>query len=316
MSAVATAVATGSSRVDRSRLADRAGLAILIGVGLVLGVGFAQTGYKPVDTDLYWQTARSTSYYGGVWGQGDAFFVYPPPLAQLVGLLEPIGWEAFVVGWTVFTFVGLWAMTRALAIPTLVVGGIAAVALGVGSLLAEPLVLATIGNIGIWLLAAIVAGFRWPAAWAIVVLTKIAPGVGLLWFVFRKEWRNLAIALGAIGSVAAVSFVAAPEQWAAFIRFAVDNASTPSPNPVVPIPWVVRLLMSVILIAWGARTDRPWIVPFAAGWSSIALYHQAWVSMALASLAMYVWMRASGTSTSRVAVKSSAARAITEGTAS
>ena len=43
---------------------------------------------------------------------------------------------------------------------------------------------------------AIVLGFRWPFTWAFVLLTKVTPGVGLLWFAVRREWRSLAIALG------------------------------------------------------------------------------------------------------------------------
>ena len=93
-----------------------------------------------------------------------------------------------------------------------------------------------IGNVQPLLAAAVVIGFRWPAAWAFVILTKIAPGIGLLWFAFRREWRNLGIALAATAIIAAVSFVFAPQQWADFVRFAMANVGAPSPNPVVPIP--------------------------------------------------------------------------------
>ncbi len=44
--------------------------------------------------------------------------------------------------------------------------------------------------------AAIALGFRYPATWAFVLLAKVTPGIGLLWFLVRREWRNLAIALG------------------------------------------------------------------------------------------------------------------------
>ena len=58
------------------------------------------------------------------------------------------------------------------------------------------------GNISLLLAVAIVWGFRWPWTWAFVLLTKITPGVGLLWFALRREWRQLAIALGATAAVA------------------------------------------------------------------------------------------------------------------
>ena len=61
--------------------------------------------------------------------------------------------------------------------------------------------------------AAIVIGFRYPVAWAFPLLTKVAPGVGLLWFVMRKEWRNLGIAVASTVAIAAVSAVVAPQLW-------------------------------------------------------------------------------------------------------
>ena len=88
---------------------------------------------------------------------------------------------------------------------------------------------------------------------------------------------------------AGVSFVLAPAQWADFFRFALANVNAPSPNPLVPISFPVRLAMSVVMIAWGARTDHRWIVPFAAGWASLALYEWTWLTMALAGLALVDW---------------------------
>jgi hypothetical protein len=55
------------------------------------------------------------------------------------------------------------------------------------------------GNIEILIAVAIVVGFRWPAAWSFVLLTKVTPGVGLLWFAVRREWNQLATALVATG---------------------------------------------------------------------------------------------------------------------
>ena len=48
----------------------------------------------------------------------------------------------------------------------------------------------TVGNIHLLLGAVIVAGFRWPWLWALPLLTKVTPGVGLLWFALRREWRT------------------------------------------------------------------------------------------------------------------------------
>ena len=55
----------------------------------------------------------------------------------------------------------------------------------------------SLGNIHAFIGVLVIVGFRWPAAWSLILLTKVTPGVGLLWFVFRREWRNLGIALAA-----------------------------------------------------------------------------------------------------------------------
>jgi hypothetical protein len=141
-----------------------------------------------------------------------------------------------------------------------------------------------IGNPQAIVAAAIVIGFRWPAAWAFVLLTKIGPGVGLLWFAVRGEWRNLAIAVGTTAAIVAVSVAVAPGMWVEFTRFAVSNAGVAPPVPVVPIPLFVRLPMSIALIVWGARTDRRWTVPIAAGWASLALYEWSALVIWLAAL--------------------------------
>ena len=49
--------------------------------------------------------------------------------------------------------------------------------------------------------------------WAFVILTKVTPGIGLLWFVVRREWRNLGIALAATAIVAGGSALTMPLAW-------------------------------------------------------------------------------------------------------
>ncbi len=61
------------------------------------------------------------------------------------------------------------------------------------------------GNVHMLLALAIVLGFRWPATWSFVLLTKVTPGIGLLWFAVRREWRSLAIALGATAVLVTLS---------------------------------------------------------------------------------------------------------------
>ena len=108
--------------------------------------------------------------------------------------LLPIGW--FVAAWTlVLTATLAWTARR----------------LAIALLLFQPVIASiALGNVEILIAAAIVAGFRWPAAWAFVLLSKVTPGIGLVWFAVRREWRSLAIALAVTAAIVAVSFALAP----------------------------------------------------------------------------------------------------------
>jgi Glycosyltransferase family 87 len=116
-----------------------------------------------------------------------------------------------------------------------------------------------------------------------VLLTKVTPGVGLLWFVVRREWRSLAIALGTTAAIAAVSIVLAPAAWAQWPGVLAGIAGRAGTWAAVPIPLVVRLPFAVALVVWGARTDRRWTVPVASMLALPALWYGGF-SMLLAVL--------------------------------
>lgn len=121
------------------------------------------------------------------------------------------------------------------------------------------------GNIHLLIAAAIVLGFRYPAAWAFVLLTKVTPGVGLLWFVVRREWRNLAIAVGVTLTFVAVSIVVDAQLWTDWWQKELLVSLRQPPNqPQIAVPLFARLAVAAILVVAGARTDRKWTVPVAA----------------------------------------------------
>ena len=107
-------------------------------------------------------------------------------------------------------------------------------------------------------------GFRYPVAWAFPLLTKVAPGIGLLWFVVRREWRNLAIALDRDRSPWPPSRPSlAPRSG--MTGTTCCGAASPTARSVegayLAIPVWARLPFAVAIIVWGARTDRHWTVP-------------------------------------------------------
>jgi hypothetical protein len=64
----------------------------------------------------------------------------------------------------------------------------------------------------------------------------------------------------------------------------IKNANVRSPIVLEPIPFIVRLPMSLALLVWGARTNRAWVVPIAVGWGTPALYLGTYPSMWIAAI--------------------------------
>jgi Glycosyltransferase family 87 len=117
------------------------------------------------------------------------------------------------------------------------------------------------GNVDLLMGAAIVAGFRYPGAWAFLFLTKITPGIGVLWFAFRREWRKVGIALGTTALIFAVSFVLAPGLWSKWADALLEMSSLPQ-SAFYP-PLAIRLAIALLLVWFAARSDRAWLLPVA-----------------------------------------------------
>jgi hypothetical protein len=221
------------------------------------------------DARCYWQATLAAPYLHSDWNDPIAY-VYSPAFLQLVSPLTALPWQAFMTAWTAI----LIATVRFLTGRRLLAAG-----------LLFPFAAMEVagGNVSLLLAAAIVIGFRWPAAWALVLLTKITPGIGLLWFAVRREWRSLAIALGATAVIALVSFAILPDQWRTWIDVVIRNASAGKSGTwaSVPIPLWIRLPLAVVLVVWGARTDRRWTVPVASMLALPALWYGG-LSMLLA----------------------------------
>lgn len=118
-------------------------------------------------------------------------------------------------------------------------------------------------NINFLVMAAAVIGLRYPATWALPLLTKVTPGIGVLWFAFRREWRSLGVALGSTAAIVTVSFVLAPGLWFEWVGVLRNNAATTMPALYIPIPLWARLASAVALLAWAAPRGHLWAVPVA-----------------------------------------------------
>ena len=237
----------------------------------VVSVGVLLTQSNGFDAHVFW-SAWSAGLYTRPAGLGvPDLYVYAPPLAQLLYPLTHLPWPLF------------WSMT-------VLVSGAAYVWLlrPVPLALRVPLLVACSSSIAMgnleWALALVaVLGLRRPYLWALPLLTKITPGVGIVWFLARRQWRELGIALGATGIVVAASIAVSPDLWARFLAFMADNVRHHGSGyffvgVLPPMPLVARTLVAVALVGWGARKDHPWVLAMAmvltqpdASWNTLAI---------------------------------------------
>lgn len=186
-------------------------------------------------------------YVRAVLGEEGAY-LWSPAIVQAVAPLRDAPW--FVDGLRAANASALVLMAGPASLPVLAL---------------EPTILELrLANINVLIGAAVVLGLRWPAAWAFVLLTKVTPGVGLVWFAVRREWRPLGIALGATAAVTAVSFAISPGAWIEWFRMLAVTRELGPEWVVLPFPLVLRVLAAAGLVAWGARRDHRWTLPVGA----------------------------------------------------
>ncbi|HEX6655183.1 MAG TPA: glycosyltransferase family 87 protein [Candidatus Limnocylindria bacterium] len=201
-----------------------------------------------IDAHAYWAVDTRSLYHGAVIGDLDAF-LYTPAAGQL---LDPVG----AVPWPLFYSIWLAGL---LIVLVLLLGPVAA-----ALTIFLPPVWAdlTTGNVHILIALSIVLGMKWSAAWAMPLLTKVTPGIGLLWFAVRREWRPLFIAVGVTGGLAAVSYISAPSLWAAWLQVLGSNANEPA--RVLGWPLAMRLPLAAGLVIVGAWRGWKWMIPVAS----------------------------------------------------
>jgi hypothetical protein len=258
----------------------RVPLATLLGVAALiaawLGIAYfaepwGRLAGSGMDARCYWAPLITDPYAHSNWTDQIAY-TYSPAFLQLLQPIRVLPWQLFMAVWAAILMAAMTWLTG----PRLILLGLAF--FGLMEIWG--------GNIELLVAVAIVAGFRWPGAWAFVLLTKVTPGIGLLWFLVRREWRSLAIAMAATAAVVAASFALDPAAWPRWIDVLVANAgksATSGTWAAVPVPFWVRLPFAVALVVWGARTNRRWSVPVASMLALPALWYGG-LSIAIAAL--------------------------------
>jgi len=226
-----------------------------IGAAAITFVSLTQSGGNPVDAFCFWRIDPAHPYV-----TGGSQFAYTPVAAQALTPFLGLPFATFVAIIRLIDLVALVALAGPATLFALLLPPVAAEI--------------NAANINFPMGLAIVAAFRWPALYAIPLLTKVTPGVGVLWFAVRREWRAFGIAVGFTAGLAAVSFLANPSLWVEYVEFLANDtphvAGWPFPYPI----WL-RLPLAIVLVIWGARTNRRWVVPAAALLALPRLYFQS-----------------------------------------
>ena len=286
---LAPAPARAGGRFRRPHLSiELVGIAAAVAIWLVVwafGEPWSRFLLAGQDARCYWVPGYGAPYALSEWTAPIAY-VYSPAFLQLLAPLKLLDWEPFLGLWTILLLLAvrflsgprLFALALAVAVPELIGG-----------------------NIHLLIAVAIVVGFRYPAAWSLILLTKVTPGIGLLWFAVRREWQALAIAFGATAAIVAVSLAVDPRAWLDWVGVIGASAGKTSGTwAALPIPLWFRLPIAVVVVVWGARTNRRWAVPVAAMLALPALWYGG-LAMLLAVIPLRdprrsdFWSRRTGT---------------------
>lgn len=235
-------------RLDHGRLACAAFVVVLVVFAGARTLGLPPWDSPGVDLYAYWLTHDGLAYAGAHPGWTGAY-LYSPVFAQLISPLTALPWRLFAGAWTLLA-----------AAPLLWIGGRYAILL----VLLPPIAMSVLlGQLDLAYAAVAIAGFRWPALWVLPIVTKITPGVGLVWFLVRREWRSLGWALGATLAIVAASAALDPGAWRDWIGMLrrMEFPELGGNLVFLPVPLWLRAPAATVLVAWGARTDRRWTVP-------------------------------------------------------
>jgi hypothetical protein len=219
------------------------GLVLLAAIGAsFLLVAATRSWIGPEDEHAYWlaahrlldglplydPTATSVTPYA---------YWYPPPLAQvLVPVVAILPSRAFDIAW-----IGL-----LLACLLWIAGGRPMVALAMVAFLPVTIELSYM-NVHLVLAALVVLAVRrWPWLFAVGAAIKLAPGLGILYLLLRRRWREAAIAIGVGLVILAVSVALGPSAWSGFIA-TVQSRGPGDISGLLPIPYDVRLAAAVLV---------------------------------------------------------------------
>jgi len=226
--------------------------------GIVMGDAAA---YYYLDTPYDWSDRPP--------GAGE--FRYSPAFTWAVAPLRLLPWELFAALW----FAAHVGVLLYLRIPWM---------------LAFPGVIddAVRGNINTFLALAVVLIVRrtaWPL-WGAFFLTKVTPGVAVVWHLARREYREFGAAVAVTAAIVGIGYALDPQLWSQWIALLVAGPETYAATVAQAVPLPIRIGLAAGLSAYAAGSGRAWLLPVAV----IAAMPGIWTStfsFLVASVALY-----------------------------
>lgn len=201
-----------------------------------------------IDGTVYWQIDLDNLYGGRVNELGA--YLYSPAFAQVAAPFTNLPWSVWYSAYAALNLVLLgWMLGPPAALITL---------------------LSPAANHALWqanihylTAAAAVIAIRWPAAFGFPLLTKVTPGVAILWLVGQRNLRGLAVAVAATAAVIVLSFALAPRLWSEWIGVLVASGGAPAPATLLPLPLAVRVTLAAAVVLIGGVKGWAWTIPVA-----------------------------------------------------
>jgi hypothetical protein len=209
-----------------------------------------------IDARAYWGVDQAHPYADSGVGVVSTY-LYSPAFAQVMAPFQALPFEIFYAVWTVLSVLVLIWLVRPWPWALLI--------------LSLPISYELfVGQVHLFIAAAIVIGFGRPIAWAFPILTKVTPGLGLLWFIVRRDWRALAIALGGTLGIVAVSYARSPSAWSDWIAFL--TASSGGGDVLI-----LRTVLGAVIVVVGALANQRWTVAVAVWIALPVVWIESWV---------------------------------------
>jgi Glycosyltransferase family 87 len=223
----------------------------LIVFGGFLGASVLGSG-KPTDAEVYWSAQLGPELYAKSVGQ--LAYLYSPVFAQITLPLRALPFPAFYflmmaanLAALIWLVGPLWGLVAVLALPP--------VSLELGE-----------GNINLLIAVTLVLGARRAGWWAMPLLSKVGPGVVLVYDVAGRRWRHLLLTLLAVMLVVAISAAFAPHLWGDWVRLlvAADRTHVPNGYQWLQFPLSLRLVAASLVAGAAGLLAWPALVPVAA----------------------------------------------------